>query len=136
MSEQNCIHEEVCRFREKLVFDESLDEICTLREMCKFYEVPPTKFSPARVKEEPAKPRRKKKRKYRKKARKKVTTSKEDIARVRNRLRMRRKDGLLTADQIRALDVHAGKRYKELSETEKQQILDIEKESKNRMEDK
>ncbi|KKN73581.1 hypothetical protein LCGC14_0398970 [marine sediment metagenome] len=129
MSEQNCIHGEVCKYKQ------GGGGICTLKEICKFSEG--AKFSPAYLKEEPVKPRRKEKRKYKKRAEKpkNLTASKEEIKRVRNLLRMRRVNDLLTEDEMKALDMHAGKHYEELSETARQQILDIEKESKNRMEE-
>lgn len=146
MSEQNCIHKEVCRFFEESKGSLNYTQITTLfgytiseiHQVIDFAKSRGFKLKePMELKREPAKPRRKKKRKYKKrgKARKKLTTSKEDIAKVRNLLRMRRVKDLLTEDQIKALDVHAGTHYKYLKETEKQQILDIEKESKNRMEE-
>lgn len=113
-----CKHSQVCKYKRV--------EPCDLAGVCKFFslEVPSTA------------PKKKtgKRGKYKKRGRPggkqyKLTLSKKDIRAARKLLKEKKSMGLLSDNQIRALDQYKHKRYEELEEVEKRQILDIVKDT-------
>ena len=133
---ENCIHEVVCKYKG------GHDELeCGLKDMCKFI----SSKDPDQI---PGLP--KKKRKYKKRdkgelplAKKKpgkhkgnkwssylhLTTSTKDVQRARVILKLRQVRGSLTDDQSAALDMYKDIRVNDLSEVQRQQILNIFKDT-------
>ena len=135
---ENCIHDLVCKH--KL---ESDDKECSLKDICKFVPAGPERSAPERKPYKKRKYERKDKRELplgkEKKAGKHkgnkrssylhLTTSTKDVQRARVILKLRQVRGSLTDDQSSALDMYKDIRVNDLSEVQRQQILNIFKDT-------
>jgi len=113
MKSQKCTHVTVCRHAQ--------EDDCTFMEFCKHYE------SPLLV--STGKPKGKGKRRSRLSLDPDV---KEDVARARTILGLRKKAGLLSENQISALEATNGVHFKSMNELQKKQIIDMVKDSQEK----